>query len=67
MVIFLLSSPEAPEGHYGRVKAPLLAAQIKASREEGCCSLTAWNRGSLSASYLATIVGGRKRSNDSLT
>ena len=63
MVIFLLSSPEASEGLYGRVKAHLLAA----SREEGCCSLTAWNRGSLSASYLATIVGGRKRSNDSLT
>ena len=56
MVFLSLSRPEAPVGHSGCVNAPLLAAEFKASREKGR-PLTAWNRGSLPASYQATIVG----------
>ena len=35
MVILSLIRPEAMVGHSGCVKAPLLAAEIKASREKG--------------------------------
>ena len=35
MVILSLSRPEAMVGHSGCVKAPLLAAEVKASREKG--------------------------------